>query len=232
MHIRQLLIFSVIGLVGLGLVGYKLKQKSGNVSEDFTLNTGREAQSDIAEIRVSQSLGNQLLLQLDMSFYKRAQFAIMFHKEELKGTCLNIGDSPTNDGWGGDAGQSSHNAELQVLGPSGGLLIYGSDEAEASSDESSEEKAKSQLLKGAPALVKPEETLLIEVANGSVSWKAGKGAGEKLEAANLFALNNQPDAKNGGKNDNLIFAAFNRAIGSPQVQGTCVSGVKVTLMRQ
>lgn len=231
MHIRQFLIFSLVGLVGLGVVGYKLTQKSNSVSEDFNLLSGRKLQSGSAEIHVSQHQGNQLLLQLDMTHYKRAQFNITFQKDALEGACLNIGDSASNDGWGGDAEQSSNNAELQVLGPSGGLLVYGSDSVLAQTEEEQEEgETKSVLLKGVPALVKPEDALLLEISNGKVVWKAGKGTPEALESPHLFALAGQADAKT-GKNDNLIFAAFNRVIANPTNVGKCVQSVKVTLMR-
>jgi hypothetical protein len=229
---QQLFLLSLLIIAVLGFVALKVTQKSTMVSAEFDLTTGRSTLKGTPEIHVSESAGNQLLLQLDLSFYKRAQFDIQFQDEALEGSCLNIGDSPTNDGWGGDAGQFSHNAEMQIIGPSGGFLLYGSDEMNKAAD-ASKKAQKSVLIKGEPALVLPKDNLKIEIANDMVGWVNSRtNKPEKIESPYLFALNGQADAKHGGANDNLVFAAFNRVIANPQSRGKCVKAVKITLTRQ
>jgi|tagenome__1003787_1003787.scaffolds.fasta_scaffold20090982_1 hypothetical protein len=61
------------------------------------------------------------LLKINMSEYKQANFVVEYEGVP-EGHTLDIGDSPTNDGWGGDQGSASC-AEVHVVSQS--VLIYG-----------------------------------------------------------------------------------------------------------
>lgn len=228
MTTRELFLLSLVLVSGLGYGALKVMEKATVVSAEFDLVNGQSTLKNTPEIHVAHSLGNQLLLQLDLTYYQRAKFVIRFQDPPLEGACVNIGDSPTNDGWGGDNGQFSNNAELQIIAPSGGFLVYGSD----AMLEADTEGKKSLLLRGEPALVAAKDTLTLEITDGQVAWSNSRGKPGQLQSPHLFALKGQPDQKHGGANDHLIFAAFNRVIANPQTTGKCVTGVKVTLSRQ
>ena len=60
-------------------------------------------------------------LKINMTEFKQANF-VLEYEGIPEGHTVDIGDSPTNDGWGGDAGSASC-AELHIVSQS--VLIYG-----------------------------------------------------------------------------------------------------------
>jgi hypothetical protein len=60
---------------------------------------------------------------IDMTGFSSVQ--ITLEACDVTGWVFHVGDSPTNDGFGGDSGSSSNDAELQVY--LGNLAVYGND---------------------------------------------------------------------------------------------------------
>jgi hypothetical protein len=70
----------------------------------------------------------QALFRVDMTGYRELDVEIAAC--DPRGWVLHVGDSRSNDGWGGDAADVSNDAELQVNGAPGSLSsqLYASDE--------------------------------------------------------------------------------------------------------
>jgi hypothetical protein len=159
----------------------------------------------------------QLTLDLWLTGYDRARFDITY-ADEPQGWSVNIGDSRTNNGQGGDAGEEVNDAELQIF--NGLLRIYGNDHTPAH-----ETQDGNRLLHSFDDFVRQGETVAIEVAKERVGLNYGGGI-EIVASPYLFALDGQTDRT--GQVNQEIYAAFNRTIdGSSNGRG--VSQVVVTL---
>ncbi len=223
---KQLAILSSLIAAAMIYFAYASSQRDSTLSASFALGNTPAAPSKLPpEIMVLHNDGKGLLLQLDMSYYTRASFDVTFQDLPLEGWCMNLGDAPGNDGWGGDDGRFSNNAEVQIMGEGGAMSIFGNDYMSRQ-----EKSAQGNMLAAEINLVAPRSQLTMEVANGLVTWnnRGTKKAG-KQQSEYLFALNGQQDEKHGGPNDKIIFASFNRLIGNPSLTGSCVTGVRVTL---
>ncbi len=141
--------------------------------------------------------------------FSRATFTVTYGAAPV-GWTVNIGDSPTDNGFGGDAATFSNDAEMQILGST--LSVYGND--------------------ATPTAVRNMLNLTNVVALGSVitldvkNTYLGFGTGE-LRSDRLYALAGQPDTEGPVNYD--IFAAFNRTVGDFSRNGTGVTQVVVTL---
>lgn len=169
---------------------------------------------------IEQGYGQALLrLTLDPATtgYGRARFDVSYTGAP-NGWSLNIGDSAGNNGQGGDAGQQSNDAEVQLV--DGTLVVYGNDDIPARETKDGHR----QLLTLADA-VRRGETLALEVANGRLGINYGGGI-EVVDSPYLFALAGQPDWS--GPVNQEIYAAFNRTIDGSQ-SGAGISQIVITL---
>lgn len=170
---------------------------------------------------IESAPGGQFVMKINLDTpgvrYDSVAFDIFYESASPRaGWTVNIGDSATNDGYGGDAATQSNDAEIQVL--NGVLDIY-------------------QAVDGAPGaapivvldgnqLITP--LLTLEVANGSVRWATGNTSGA-IQSERLFAFNGQPDSEGPVNYD--LYAAFNRTIGDRSRTGSGVFRVIVRLTR-
>ena len=166
-----------------------------------------------------------------------AHFRIFFEGPN-KGMNVNVGNSPTNNGHGGDAGTTPDSAEVQVL--SGKLSVYSRIPSLASGP--------SPLLDRLLDLDLPPlagRVLAMEVCDQSIAFELSPGKGEtkplrwKLQTLNsglLYVLS--PRIEDGPKAlnaEHAIYASFNRVIhqldGLPSHgrAGTGVRRVEITL---
>ena len=129
---------------------------------------------------------------------------------------LNIGDSPSNDGYSGDSGDKQNDAELQVMNNS--LAVYASDLGSSSLLYS---QSSIMPLTGA-------RNLRVIVGNGYVTFIQNgiESTRKTITNSNLFALAGQADT---GGTDYKIYAGFNRSIGSSSRTGSGITKVTVTL---
>jgi hypothetical protein len=215
-------------VVLLGVLLFKGSGKSAPVTASFDLSSTAPLISKFPAIQVMESAEGKLLLQLHLDNHQKAIFDVTFQKDALEGACVNIGDSPSNDGWGGDAGQYSNNAQLSVLGQGGALMIYGNESLKQQTDGST---PATSMLKAEVDFAKPAATVNLEVQDGLVKWNGGRKKEGEIKSPALFALKGQADEKQAGKSDKIIFAAFNRVIANNQSDAHCVASVKVSLQR-
>lgn len=82
-----------------------------------------ECSGDVGQTSVQALAGERARLLLDMT--NATELRVAFEVCEPRGYVLNIGDSPSNNGGGGDAGDFQHDAEI---------LIYGADLTASTSD--------------------------------------------------------------------------------------------------
>lgn len=82
--------------------------------------------SGTAVVKPLTASGIQRRVEIDLDAQKSWKtFVLRTRVCDATGWTVNIGDSPTNDGWGGDTESTSHDAEAQAL--NGALAVYRSD---------------------------------------------------------------------------------------------------------
>ncbi|MCB0035346.1 MAG: hypothetical protein KDE51_15045, partial [Anaerolineales bacterium] len=162
----------------------------------------------------------QLTLDPFTTGYVGARFDITYG-DTAEGWSVNIGDSATNDGYAGDSGTQSNDAELQIL--DGQLTIYGSDytNPERTLDGHRQLYVQDNFAGAA-------ETVTIEVQNQQLWWMNQWAEVGSLESSALYALARQPDEEGSSNYD--LFAAFNRAITHNGRSGNGVEMVTITLI--
>lgn len=148
--------------------------------------------------------------------YTKAIFTV-YYGATPTGWSVNIGDSVTNDGWSGDYGTQSNDAEIEVNGSE--LHVYGNDYTPPPPE-------RRQLLY-VPNFVASGGTAILTVSDGHVGWQSLTTEGA-INSAYLYALRGEPDSEGVVPNYN-IYAAFNRVIYGNR-PGTGVSWVRITLL--
>lgn len=122
------------------------------------------------------------------------------------GWVVNIGDSATNNGWGGDAATQSNDAEAQIFNQD--LTVYASDYGQAGVVATHP---------GAAIAGSYNDFFIVDKWFG---WGVGPHVGYHVtDSSNLFALCGEEDAE--GQINYDIFAAFNRTISSSRAGTGC-----------
>ncbi|MEG4917265.1 DUF4347 domain-containing protein, partial [Microcoleus sp. B7-D4] len=133
---------------------------------------------------------------------KKAKFIVEYDKTP-SGWTVNLGDSASNDGYGGDASTNSRDAEMQIV--NGGMAVFGNDYNTPPGGE---------LTPGnVPNFVSNGSRVELEVSNEQLAWDNKSGLKNSLNSPYLYALNGQPDAT--GPVNSEIYAGFNRVISGP-----------------
>jgi Ca2+-binding RTX toxin-like protein len=133
---------------------------------------------------------------------KKAKF-IVEYDETPSGWTVNLGDSASNNGYGGDAGTQSRDAEMQIV--NGGMAVYGNDY--------NTPPAGSLPQGNVPNFVTNGSRIELEVSNEKLAWDNKSGLQNSLTWPYLYALNGQPDDE--GPVNSEIYAGFNRVISGP-----------------
>jgi hypothetical protein len=155
-----------------------------------------------------------LKIALDPVQYRSAEFEVIYGSE-IEGWTLNIGDSATNNGGGGDGCTQSNDAELQVRDKT--FKLFGNDLMYYSHG--------FNFLYDVQDVVNEGEILSIKVADCRMKLKNRNGI-INTKSPYLYALAGQQDWEGSVNYD--IYAGFNRVIRSPYRRGRGVS--KVTIM--
>ncbi len=122
-----------------------------------------------------------------------------------EGWLVNIGDSITNNGGGGDNRTQSNNAELEIQDSD--LRIFGS--SQMILDEAGEDEDNPLLLREFMGIIEEESVLTLVISNESISIVHDREQ-ETITSPYLFALDGQDDES--GRVNYSIFLAFNRLI--------------------
>jgi hypothetical protein len=156
-----------------------------------------------------------LRIALDPAAYTTAAFEVTYGTKP-EGWTLNIGDSATNNGGGGDSGTQSNDAELQILDNT--FSLFGNDLMYRTHG--------FNFLYDVENVVEEEETILIEAANNQMKLE-NRNETINTGCPYLYALAGQPDWE--GEVNYDIYAAFNRVIDGPYRRGRGVSKVVIIL---
>ncbi len=148
--------------------------------------------------------------------YDKAIFDVAYGSSPSDWT-VNIGDSATNNGGGGDAATQSNDCEMQVAGGTT-MTVYGKD------------GTPSQPLTQVSGIAGLGTLLSLEVSNELLLWDNRAGAADTLESPYLYALAGQPDSEGPVNYD--VFAGFNRTVYAAYRDGTGVSYVTVILEQE
>jgi hypothetical protein len=129
---------------------------------------------------------------------------------------LNIGDSATNDGWGGDGSTQSNDCELQVLNSQ--VSVYASDYGTSQ-----------QLYTAGGYHTSASSNVRYEISNNTIKlWRNFDTATTvTVSNNNLFALDGRADAS--GAVDYTIYAGFNRTINNASRNGSGINDIYVYL---
>jgi hypothetical protein len=155
--------------------------------------------------------------------FKTAVFTIHY-AANCTGMSVNIGDSISNNGFGGDGMDQSNDAEVQIgcnfpqatAYDRKTLYVFGKD------------GSPSPLIYQLEDAVGSGSTITLTVGDGYFSYEEETGHVIALHGKNLFSLNGQADSEGPVNYD--VFAAFNRCIDShPVTTGSGVDRVTVTL---
>ena len=120
-------------------------------------------------------------------------------KEVNRSWLLDIGDSESNDGWGGDGSHQDYDAELE--GFDGHLRMYGNDHCSDASYPLFFDKAM-------PRYKNVSSLLTVFIGNEYLRVTDSEGFDQEIRSKCLFALNNHPDITV----NNDIFVAINRVV--------------------
>ncbi len=130
------------------------------------------------------------------------------------GYLVNIGDSSTNNGGGGDSGTQSNDSELEIV--NGVLRIFTSD------------VGGSGLLVSESNAAPANGKIRIVISNNSVSYyNFSTGVSRTWTSPYIFALNGQSDSE--GPVNYQVFAGINRAVQSTSRLGYGVIESKITI---
>jgi hypothetical protein len=168
---------------------------------------------------ISPVINHQAVIKVNLDpikGYSKVKLDITYGND-VTGWTLNIGDSSTNDGYGGDGDTQWNDAEFQILNGQGD--IYANDFVPA--DQTTDGL---RHLLAIPGMVSPNTNLAIEVSNETIKWNDAA----PYSSPYLFALNGQADYQ--GVNYD-IYIAFNRTVGSSSRSGTGIENVTITLIK-
>ncbi len=145
-----------------------------------------------------------------------AEFQVKYDGTPTNWT-VNIGDSATNNGFAGDGGTQSNDAEVQILGDT--LAAYSNDTIGP--------PQVNRILVNRPGFASSDSTVNFEVSDDFLGWDNNSDTSGNLNSRFLYALNGQPDTEGPVNYD--IFAAFNRVIANNSRIGSGVGKVTIRL---
>lgn len=150
--------------------------------------------------------------------YTRAAFEVIY-SDTPQGWTVNIGDSQTNNGHGGDTATQSNDAEAVML--EGSLIVYANDYVPSRHTTDGHREFAYY-----DDMVRSEESIYFEVSNQTFIFDS-PGGNETLSSQYLYALSGQSDRE--GRTNYDIFAAFNRTVSDAGRSGVGASKVVLTL---
>ncbi|PKL45992.1 MAG: hypothetical protein CVV42_18005 [Candidatus Riflebacteria bacterium HGW-Riflebacteria-2] len=146
--------------------------------------------------------------------FTKARFELHYG-DEIEGWTLNIGDSVSNNGHGGDGADQTRDSEVQILGSD--LALFGDDTAPT---------GEAKILARSTGLAVPGAVVVVEVSNNQISWHNDKGVDGVIKSEYVFSLAGQGDAE--GQPNYDIYAGFNRVVVGGRV-GKGLKRVKIKL---
>ncbi|OGK12750.1 MAG: hypothetical protein A2W80_18285 [Candidatus Riflebacteria bacterium GWC2_50_8] len=148
--------------------------------------------------------------------FTKARIEILYGKQ-IDSWSLNIGDSRSNNGYGGDSADQTHDSEAQIIGAD--LTIIGDDCVP---------EGTSKVLASMTGLAEPGATLVFDLANNRLAWRNDKGLDGEVKSPYLFCLDGQED-KEGPVNYD-IFVGLNQVVNGTYRSGCGAIRTRIKLL--
>lgn len=148
--------------------------------------------------------------------FTKARIEILYG-EKIDSWSLNIGDSRSNNGHGGDSADQTHDSEAQIIGTD--LTIIGDDCVP---------EGTSKVLASMTGLAEPGATVVFDLANNRLAWRNDKGLDGEVKSPYLFCLDGQED-KEGPVNYD-IFVGLNQVVNGTYRSGCGAIRARIKLL--
>ncbi len=210
----------IVGMMAMGRVAWAADECVINLDE----NT--HTCDDVSAITfVSQPNNHQAVTKITLdpsSGYKKVVFGVTYNAEPT-GWTVDICDSKSCNGYGGDAGDTSNASEFEVLGKD--FNVY----SNTLTGYETQTISGGLTLLNKPDMVAQGDTVSLEVSDEHIAWDFSSDKGE-LNSNYLFTLAGQPTLY--GPVDYDIYAAFNRVISSDRRGGVGAASVQISLVKE
>ncbi|CAH1786874.1 unnamed protein product [Owenia fusiformis] len=168
----------------------------------------------------SRNCDSQAVVRIDLSGpFKSAKFHLNYGDRPRMWT-LDISDSPTGDGHGGDNGTTSNMAEMQIFNKQ--MRLYGNS-LEGYFDATINGGL---LIKVVDDFIKRGTKVVIDVSDEKVEWQQNDTK-DFVDSKFLFTLDGQETLY--GKTDYNLYAGFNRVVAGTYRSGSGLCKVAITL---
>lgn len=154
--------------------------------------------------------------------YRKASIEILYGGVST-GWTLNIGDSPSNNGYSGDGGDQSHDGEAQIL--DGNLAVFGDDHMAADTT-TGKILAEAKGLVGPLGEERPERIVTFEISNNRLGWKNDQGVQGQVSSPYIFSLKGQEDSEGPPNYD--LFVGFNQVVSGGR-EGSGAQRIRIKL---
>ncbi len=156
----------------------------------------------------------KLVLDPKTTEYRKARIELVLG-DKIEGHILNIADSATCNGFGGDGATQSRDSEAQIVNAD--FSIFGDDMGP---------DGDKKVLASEKSFARPDSSVSFTLSNNFLSWQTSDGMTGSVDSPFLFSLDGQED-KEGPVNYD-IFIGLNRVVGGDYRSGT---GVKKALIK-
>ncbi len=194
------------------------------ISNTCTINMATGAATcDMGNPVSTVSTVNGLALRADMTNWTAmvASFDVDLpdNVNSLDHWALNIGNSPSNNGWGGDGSQFANDSEIQLW--RNGVQVLSNDYGLNATG--------NVFLPGvSPATDLAGDFVEATVCDGYFSWENDAGFTETISPY-LFQIDgDEADFQAGGSNDSILWIGINRTVGTPYRSGSGVQNMTLT----
>lgn len=157
----------------------------------------------------------KLVLDPQKTEFRKARIELLFG-EKVEGHLVNIGDSATNNGFGGDGATQSRDSEAQIV--NGDFMVFGDDLAPPGNE---------KILASAKGFGQPGSTVIFELSNNYLSWETSDGITGSVTSPYLFSLDGQKDKEGPANYD--IFIGLNQVVDGAYRSGKGITRARIKL---
>lgn len=212
---------ALMAVLACGVAGPSFAQTASSCTID--LKSGTSDCAALTNITVQSLVDQQGLVAINLdpavTAFNSVCFDVTYNRTTAPtGWTVNIGDSVSNNGYAGDGGDQTNDAETQILNTQ--LSVYGSDNSPS---------YLTNILSISGVLSKSRAITLC-AANNSLNFEYGLNKSSKgmVNAEYLYALAGQSDQE--GAVNYTLYAGFNRVISGGDRTGTGATAVTIRLL--
>lgn len=213
MNWRDVLFLMVTVAVAASLVSRGRTRPDPGSAGQISQRDGLTLDLPTSDVQQLTQAGKQALLKVDMRHHAELEVEIHFEGPS-RDWSFNLGDSQSVNGYGGDSGDSTNDAEMQIV--NGQLDVFASDQM-GSGDK--------HILKAWPLNPQAGSIVRFRVGDGQLDGDNGLSVHHPC----LFALKGQPDGE--GPINYDLYIGLNRVVAGGRV-GSGVDGLKLRFLGQ